>query len=152
MSIFTVNDNYVNNSWCSDGFFENNSKFDEKLKFAQNFEARISEFGLANQKPHRFYMTKRPCYSVTQQKVSWFTGLFFTEWVVSNFYLFMVGIVKQTRLMLKNELSKLFHHSFMQFLVANKFWNSSVTRQDFVSNDKYYLTILWSVCIYRVFS
>ena len=25
----------MNNSWCSDGFFENNSKFDEKLKFNQ---------------------------------------------------------------------------------------------------------------------
>ena len=41
----------MNNSWCSDGFFENNEN-DEKSKFAQNFKADISEFVLPNQKPH----------------------------------------------------------------------------------------------------
>ena len=59
LSIFTVNDYCVNNSWCSDDFFENILKFDEKFKFAQNFEARISDFGLTNQKS---YSTKYLSY------------------------------------------------------------------------------------------
>ena len=37
---------------CSYGFYENKSKIDKKSKFAQNFEARMSEFGFPNQKPH----------------------------------------------------------------------------------------------------
>ena len=73
LSILTVKDNCVNNSWCSNGFFENNSKFDE---FTLNFLTCISEFVLPNQKPHSenyllqvsFYMAQRPCDSVTQQK------------------------------------------------------------------------------------